>query len=224
MGLFSRFTGLFSRNNNNETSRYKKKATIGKFTIGISPDNSVGVLIDGNPFLGDVKGLLRDEIAPMVQLNVDSKWNTQQLGKKIIDNINEFNELLHEYNEKSDQLRKLLEKKLEGLLFTAKKRGIKELGWTKPLPNDGDDQGWDDFNDYGADYGIWFSYWNDRPEMWKGYKFVLGDNNELNCILAENEYEELYDDVNLYFNIGDQNVDCLENLVSMIEMSLTTKQ
>jgi len=80
--------GWFSRNNNDETSRYKKKATIGKFTIGIRDDNSVEVLIDGNPFLGDVKGLLRDEIAPMVGLRVDPRWNTHQLGSKLVDTIN----------------------------------------------------------------------------------------------------------------------------------------
>lgn len=223
MGMFNKIMGLFFRKRSNSTSSYKRKATVGNYTIGIRSDKSVEVLVDGKPFTGNVKGLLRDEIAPMMQLDIDPEWNTQQLGKKIIDNINEFNETIQKYDEKSDQLRKMLEKRLEGLLQTAKKRGIKELGWTKPLPNDGDDQGWDIFNDYGAEYGIWFSYWNDRPEMWKGYTFVL-ENNELNCILAENEYEELCDDVNLYFSIYNQNIDCLESLVSMIEMSLTTKQ
>ncbi len=223
MGMFNKIMGLFFRKRSNSTSSYKKKATVGDYTIGIRFDKSVEVLVDGKPFTGNVKGLLRDEIAPMTQLDIDPEWNTQQLGKKIIDNINEFNETISKYDEKSDQLRKMLEKRLEGLLQTAKRRGVKELGWTKPLPNDGDDQGWDDFNNYGADYGVWFDYWNDRLEMWKGFKFLL-DGDKLICTLAQYEDEELFDDVYLEYSPRAQNIDSLETMVSMIEMSLTTKR
>lgn len=223
MGMFNKIMGLFFRKRSNSTSSYKKKATVGDYTIGIRSDKSVEVLVDGKPFTGNVKGLLRDEIAPMMQLDIDPEWNTQQLGKKIIDNINEFNETISKYDEKSDQLRKMLEKRLEGLLQTAKRRGVKELGWTKPLPNDGDDQGWDDFNNYGADYGVWLDYWNDRLEMWKGFKFLL-DGDKLICTLAQYEDEELFDDVYLEYSPRAQNIDSLETMVSMIEMSLTTKR
>lgn len=223
MGMFNKIMGLFFRKRSNSTFSYKKKATIGDYTIGIRSDKSVEVLVDGKPFSGNVKSLLRDEIAPMVQLDIDPEWNTQQLGKKIIDNINEFNETIQKHGEESYQLRKMLEKRVEGLLQTAKRRGVKELGWTKPLPNDGDDQGWDDFNNYGADYGVWFDYWDDRPEMWKGFKFLL-DGDKLICTLAQYEDEELFDDVYLEYSPRAQNIDSLETMVSMIEMSLTTKR
>lgn len=134
-----------------------------------------------------------------------------------------INELLQKHKEKSGQLHKMLEKRVEELLFMAKKRGIKELGWTKPLPNDGDDKGWDDFNDYGADYGVWFEYWDDRLEMWKGFKFLL-DDDKLICTLAQYEDEELFDDVYLEYSPHAQDIDSLKTMVSMIEMSLTTKQ
>ena len=67
---------------------YKKTAIINEFTIGVRPDNSIEVLIDGKPFHGNVARLLRDEIAPLVSFDVDSKWNTQQLGRKLVDAVN----------------------------------------------------------------------------------------------------------------------------------------
>ena len=72
------------RNDNN----FKKSATIGEFTIGMRRDGSIDVLIDGEPFSGKVKGLLRDEIAPEAGFDVDHKWTTRQLGSKLIDHIN----------------------------------------------------------------------------------------------------------------------------------------
>ncbi len=82
--------GWFSRNNNNdETSRYKKEASIGNLTIGIRPDNSVELILDGRIFNGNVMRFLRDEVAPRVGLSVDPRWNTHQLGSKLVDFINE---------------------------------------------------------------------------------------------------------------------------------------
>ena len=85
--------GLLNRNRNNRWSddgdyRFKKQATIEDFTIGIRSDNSVVVLIDGEPFDGSVMHILRDEIAPMVGLRVDPRWNTHQLGSTLVDFIN----------------------------------------------------------------------------------------------------------------------------------------
>ena len=78
--------GWFS--NNNERSRYKKEATIGNCTIGILPDNRVELFLDGRPYTGNVMRVLRDEIAPTVGLDVDPRWNTHQLGSKLVDFIN----------------------------------------------------------------------------------------------------------------------------------------
>lgn len=85
--------GWLNRNRNNgwsddEEYRFKKQATIEDFTIGIRSDNSVVVMIDGEPFDGSVMHILRDEIAPMVGLRVDPRWNTHQLGSKLVDIIN----------------------------------------------------------------------------------------------------------------------------------------
>ncbi len=79
--------GWFNRNNN-ATSRYKKEATIENLTIGILPNNSVELLVDGRPYTGNVMQVLRDKVAPMVGLRVDSRWNTHQLGSKLVDFIN----------------------------------------------------------------------------------------------------------------------------------------
>ena len=81
--------GWFNRNNgNNETPRYKKEASIEEFTIGIFPDNSVERLINGTRHTGNVMPVLRDKIAPKVGLEVGSRWNTHQLGSKLVDFIN----------------------------------------------------------------------------------------------------------------------------------------
>ena len=79
--------GWFNRNNNG-TSRYKKEATIGNCTIGILPDNSVELLLDGRRYTGNVMPVLRDKVAPRVGLQVDPRWNTHQLGSKLVDFIN----------------------------------------------------------------------------------------------------------------------------------------
>ena len=81
--------GWFNRNNNNETPRYKKEASIGNLTIGIRPDNSVELILDGKIYNGNVMRVLRDEVAPRVGLSVDPRWNTHQLGSKLVDFINE---------------------------------------------------------------------------------------------------------------------------------------
>lgn len=79
--------GWFNRNNN-ATSRYKKAATIENLTIGILPNNSVELLVDGRPYTGNVMPVLRDKVAPRVGLQVDPRWNTHQLGSKLVDFIN----------------------------------------------------------------------------------------------------------------------------------------
>ena len=79
--------GWFSRNNN-ETPHYKKEASIGNLTIGIRPDNSVELILDGKIYNGNVMRVLRDEVAPEVGLSVDPRWNTRQLGSKLVDIIN----------------------------------------------------------------------------------------------------------------------------------------
>ena len=81
--------GWFNRNNNDETSRYKKEASIGNLTIGIRPDNSVELILDGKIYNGNVMRFLRDEVAPEVGLSVDPRWNTHQLGSKLVDFITE---------------------------------------------------------------------------------------------------------------------------------------
>ena len=78
--------GWFS--NNNERSRYKKEASIGNLTIGIRSDNSVELILDGKIYNSNVMRFLRDEVAPEVGLSVDPRWNTHQLGSKLVDFIN----------------------------------------------------------------------------------------------------------------------------------------
>ena len=80
--------GIFSKKNSDERSNYKKEASI-EFTIGIRPDNSVEVLVDGSTYNNDVKPLLRDVIAPIVGLNANQSWNTRELGSRLVDFINE---------------------------------------------------------------------------------------------------------------------------------------
>ena len=198
--------------NNND---YKKSATMDEFTIGVRMDGSIEVLIDGKPFHGNVRGLLRDEIARRLNFDVDPNWNTQQLGSKLIDYINQYRDTRSEYESSSDRYYKMLRNRLDGLIDTAKRRGITEFGWHDPIPDDDDDDAKDAFNDI----GFWFTYWDDRVENWKGYRFVL-EGKYLYCTLADNEYEELCDDVYLVFSIGDQSVDCLDDMIRMIERDL----
>ena len=67
-------------------SDIKKTATYGEYVINIASNNSVTVLKNGN--VCDVaKAALRD-IAVLVGFDVDAKWTTQQLGSKLVDNIN----------------------------------------------------------------------------------------------------------------------------------------
>ena len=67
-------------------SDIKKTATYGEYVINIASNNSVTVLKNGN--VCDVaKAALRD-IAAFVGFDVDAKWTTQQLGSKLVDNIN----------------------------------------------------------------------------------------------------------------------------------------
>ena len=81
--------GILNNNrNNNETPRYKKAAKIENLTIGIFPDNSVELLIDCRPYTGNVMPFLRDKVAPRLGLQVDPRWNTHQLGSKLVDFIN----------------------------------------------------------------------------------------------------------------------------------------
>lgn len=64
----------------------KKTATYGEYVINIASNNSVTVLKNGN--VCDVaKAALRD-VAALVGFDVDAKWTTQQLGSKLVDNIN----------------------------------------------------------------------------------------------------------------------------------------
>ena len=82
--------GILNNNRNNYvTPRYKKAATIENLTIGILPNNSVELLVDGRPYTGNVMPVLRDKVAPEVGLSVDPRWNTHQLGSKLVDFINE---------------------------------------------------------------------------------------------------------------------------------------
>ena len=67
-------------------SDIKKTATYVEYVINIASNNSVTVLKNGN--VCDVaKAALRD-IAVLVGFDVDAKWTTQQLGSKLVDNIN----------------------------------------------------------------------------------------------------------------------------------------
>ena len=66
---------------------YKKQATFKEYTIGVRENNSIEVLVNGKPYDGAVKPLLRD-IAQNVGFSVEKKWNTQDLGRKLVDIIN----------------------------------------------------------------------------------------------------------------------------------------
>ena len=60
----------------------KKTATYGEYVIKVADDNSVTVFKNGNEC--DVaKAALRD-IAALVGFDVDAKWNTRQLGAKLV--------------------------------------------------------------------------------------------------------------------------------------------
>lgn len=74
-------------------THYKKEANYGKYTIGIRDDYSVEVLEDGKVYNGMVRPLLCNEIAPQVGLMVDSDWNTQDLGRKLVEWIKEIENL-----------------------------------------------------------------------------------------------------------------------------------
>ena len=64
----------------------KKTAAYGEYVINIAGNNSVTVLKNGN--VCDVaKAALRD-VAALVGFDVDAKWTTQQLGAKLVDDIN----------------------------------------------------------------------------------------------------------------------------------------
>ncbi|MBO4588126.1 MAG: PD-(D/E)XK nuclease family protein [Bacteroidales bacterium] len=66
---------------------YKKQATFKEYTIGVRENNSIEVLVNGKPYDGAVKHLLQD-IAQNVGFSVEKKWNTQDLGRKLVDIIN----------------------------------------------------------------------------------------------------------------------------------------
>ena len=72
-----------------KNENYKKTVIIEKYTIGVCQNGSIEVSIDGKP-CGErkAKPLLRDEIAPMVNFDVNLKWNTRELGNKLIDFVN----------------------------------------------------------------------------------------------------------------------------------------
>lgn len=64
----------------------KKTAAYGEYVVNIASNNSVTVLKNGN--VCDVaKAALRD-VAALVGFDVDAKWTTQQLGAKLVDDIN----------------------------------------------------------------------------------------------------------------------------------------
>ena len=65
----------------------KKSATVGDYVININDDNSVTVLKDGAP-CGNATAALR-EIAVLVGFTLDEKWNTRQMGSKLVDAIND---------------------------------------------------------------------------------------------------------------------------------------
>ena len=67
-------------------SDIKKTATYGEYVINIASNNSVTVLKNGN--VCDVAKVALREIAALVGFDVDAKWTTQQLGSKLVDNIN----------------------------------------------------------------------------------------------------------------------------------------
>ncbi len=65
---------------------YKKSAVSGCYTIGIKKDNKVVVSKGGNP-CDNTMAVLR-EIAAAVGFTIETKWNTQQTGSKLVDFIN----------------------------------------------------------------------------------------------------------------------------------------
>ena len=64
----------------------KKTAAYGEYVINIAGNNSVTVLKNGN--VCDVAKAALREIAALVGFDVDAKWTTQQLGAKLVDDIN----------------------------------------------------------------------------------------------------------------------------------------
>lgn len=65
---------------------FKKSASANGFVVGILPDSKVVVTKGGAP-CDNAKGALR-EVAEAVGFTIDAKWNTQQLGSKLVDFIN----------------------------------------------------------------------------------------------------------------------------------------
>lgn len=91
--------GLFNRKHTNDRSRQRderprflKEASIGngEVTIGICPDGSIAVLIQDEPYEGEILPLLRDVIAPTLRFRVEPRWNTRELGRKLVDYINQI--------------------------------------------------------------------------------------------------------------------------------------
>lgn len=66
---------------------YKKQATFGEYTIGVRENNSIEVLVNGKPYDGAVKPLLRD-IARQVGLTVEKTWTTRDLGRVLVKYFN----------------------------------------------------------------------------------------------------------------------------------------
>ncbi len=66
------------------TKSYKEKAVVDGVTIWLNSDNSIEISKTDFP---SVKEGLR-YLAAKAGLKVDTKWNTQQLGKKIIAHVN----------------------------------------------------------------------------------------------------------------------------------------
>ena len=91
MALFRKSSDERSRSRG-ERPRFKKEATIGdrELTIGICPDESVAVLIQDELYEGEVLPILRDVIAPMLRFRVEPRWNTRELGRKLVDYINQI--------------------------------------------------------------------------------------------------------------------------------------
>ena len=65
---------------------FKKSASAKGYVIGITADSKVMVTKGGAP-CDNAKGALR-EVAEAVGFTIDAKWNTQQLGSKLVDFIN----------------------------------------------------------------------------------------------------------------------------------------
>lgn len=71
---------------NTHAGDFKKSAVSDNYTIGITADNKV-VVNKGGKTCDNAKEALR-EISEKVGFKVDPKWNTQQLGSKLVDFIN----------------------------------------------------------------------------------------------------------------------------------------